>query len=69
MGLHESFVTIAVSLLIKPFFTLRGWHGEKCMYWNVSVALKCVWTSSTLSDAKRGPLKTSVSKNSNSALR
>ena len=32
------------------------------MYWNVSVALKCVWTSSILFDAKRGPLKTSVSR-------
>ena len=32
------------------------------MYWNVSVALKCFWTSSTLFEAKRGPLKTSVSK-------
>ena len=32
------------------------------MYWNVSVALKCVWTSSILFDAKRGPLKISVSK-------
>ena len=32
------------------------------MYWNVSVAFKCVWTSSILFDAKRGPLKTSVSK-------
>ena len=29
---------------------------------NVSVALKCVWISSTLLDAKRGPLETSVSK-------
>ena len=28
----------------------------------VSVALKCVWISSTLFDAKRGPLETSVSK-------
>ena len=32
------------------------------MYRNVSVALKCVSTSSTLFEAKRGPLKTSVSK-------
>ena len=32
------------------------------MYWKVSVALKCVWTSSILFDAKRGPLKTSISK-------
>ena len=32
------------------------------MYWKVSVALKCVWTSSILFDAKRRPLKTSVSK-------
>ena len=29
---------------------------------NVSVALKFVWISSTLFDAKRGPLETSVSK-------
>ena len=46
---------------MKPFLTLRGWHEDKCVYWNVSVALKCVWTSSILFDAKRGPLKTSVS--------
>ena len=52
----------SVSPLIKPFLTLRGWHEEKCVYWNVSVALKCVWTSSILFDAKTGPLKTSVSK-------
>ena len=52
----------SVSPLIKPLFTLRGWREEKCVYWNVSVALKCVWTSSILFDAKRGPLKTSVSK-------
>ena len=52
----------SISLLIKPFLTLSGWHEEKCVYWNVSVALKCVWTSSSLFDAKRGPLKTSVSK-------
>ena len=32
------------------------------MYWNVSVALKCVWTLSMLFDAKRGPWKTLVSK-------
>ena len=32
------------------------------MYWNVSIALKCVWTSSILFDARHGPLKTSVSK-------
>ena len=51
-----------VSPLIQPLFTLRGWYEEKCVYWNVSVALKCVWTSSILFDAKRGPLKTSVSK-------
>ena len=52
----------SVSSLIKPFLPLRGWHEEKCVYWNVSLALKCVWTSSILFDAKRGPLKTSVSK-------
>ena len=32
------------------------------MYRNVSVALKCAWTSSTLFEARRGPLKTSVPK-------
>ena len=52
----------SVPSLIKPFSTLRVWHEDKCVYWNVSVALKCVWTSSILFDAKRGPLKTSVSK-------
>ena len=51
-----------VSPLIKPFFTLRGWREEKCVYWNVSVALKFVWKLNILFDAKRGPLKTSVSK-------
>ena len=52
----------SVPSLIKPFLALRVWHEDKCVYWNVSVALKCVWTSSILFDAKRGPLKTSVSK-------
>ena len=32
------------------------------MFWDVSVALKCVWTSSTMFDAKRDPLKTLVPK-------
>ena len=31
------------------------------MHWNVFVALKPVWTSSILFDAKRGPLNTSLS--------
>ena len=35
---------------IKPLF--RGWCKEKCMYWNVSAALKCVWTLSSLFDEK-----------------
>ena len=52
----------SVSPLIKPFLTLRGWHEEKCVYRNVSVALKYDWTLSILFDAKRGPWKTSVSK-------
>jgi len=51
----------SVSPLMKPFLTLKGWHEEKCVYWKVSVALKCVLTSSILFDAKRGPLKASVS--------
>ena len=36
-----------VSPLMKHFLTLT-WREEKCVYWNVSVALKYVWTSSVL---------------------
>ena len=47
--------------LIKASLTVREWHEENCVYWHVAVALKCVWTSNILFDAKRGPLKTSLS--------
>ena len=50
-----------VCSVIKASSTVREWHEENCVYWNVAVALTCVWTSNILFHAKRGPLKTSVS--------
>jgi len=41
---------------------LRVCHEKKCVYWNISVAFKCVWTLSILFNAKRSSLKTSVLK-------
>ena len=32
----------SASLLIKPFLELYGRRDEKCVYWKVSVGLKCV---------------------------
>ena len=52
----------SVSLLIKPFSMLSGWHEEQCVYWNISVALKCVWTLNILFNVKCGPLKTLIPK-------
>ena len=51
------------SPLMKPFLTPGGWQLEKCVYWNVSVGLKCVFMSNIDSFANRSPLKTSVSRN------
>ena len=33
------------SPLMKPFLTPGGWQEVKCVYWKVSVGLKCVCTS------------------------
>ena len=33
------------SPLTNPFFTLGGWQEVKCVYWKVSLGLKCVFTS------------------------
>ena len=33
------------SPLTNPFFMLGGWQEVKCVYWKVSVGLKCVFTS------------------------
>ena len=46
--------------LIKPFLTPGGWEEEKCVYWNVSVGLKCVPTSRVDSLLNLLPLYTRV---------
>ena len=33
------------SPLIKRFLTPQGWQELKCVYWKVSVGLRCVHTS------------------------
>ena len=33
------------SPFIKPFLTPKGWQDVKCVYWKVSVGLKCVHMS------------------------
>ena len=37
--------SLKASPLIKPFLTPGGWQDVKCVYWKVSVGLKCVRTS------------------------
>ena len=37
--------SLKASPLIKPFLTPGGWQEVKCVYWKVSVGLKCVRTS------------------------
>ena len=51
------------SPFIKPFLTPNGWQDEKCIYWNVSVGLKCVPTSRINMLLKLSPLYTIVSRN------
>ena len=50
------------SPFIKPFLTPGGWQQEKCVYWNVSVGLTCVETSSFDSFFNLSPLYTHVSR-------
>ena len=54
----EEFVlrSLKTSPLIKPFLTPGGWQEEKCVYWNVSVGLKCVRTSRIDSFLNLSPL-------------
>lgn len=61
----EEFVrrSLIASPLMKPFLTPRGWQLEKCVYWNVSVGLKCVSRSNIDFSANCSPLKTFVSRN------
>ena len=58
----EEFVltSLKASPLIKPFLTPGGWQEEKCVYWNVSVGLKCVRTSRMDSFFNLLPLYTRV---------
>ena len=43
--------SLRASPLINPFFTSGAWQKEKCVYWNVSVGLKCARMSKTLNPA------------------
>ena len=45
------------------FFNLGGWDELKCVYWNVSVGLKCVRISRTESFRNLSPLEIVVSRN------
>ena len=51
------------SPLTNPFFTLGRWREVKCVYWNVSVGLKCVFTSRIDWSLNLVPLYTIVSRN------
>ena len=61
----EEFVlkSLKASPFTKPLFTPGGWHKVKCVYWKVSVGLKCVRKSSTESFLNLSPLYTVVCKN------
>ena len=50
------------SSLIKPFLTPGGWQNVKCVYWKVSVGLKCLRMSRIGSSLKLSPLYTHVSR-------
>ena len=54
--------SLKASPLIKPFLTPGGWQEEKCVYWKVSVGLKCVRTSRMDSFLNLSPLYTHVSR-------
>ena len=32
--------SLRASPFMSPFLTPAGWHGEKCVYWKVSVGFK-----------------------------
>ena len=56
------FLKDEVLLLIKPFFVLKGWQNEKCVYWKVPLGLKWVCESRILRVERRGPLNIYVSR-------
>ena len=51
------------SPLTNPFSTLGGWQEVKCVYWKVSVGLKCVFTPRIDLSLNLVPLYTVVSRN------
>ena len=51
------------SPLTNPFLTLGGWQEVKCVYWNVSVGLKCVFKSRIDCSLNLLPLYITVSRN------
>ena len=55
--------SLRASPLMKPFQMPGGWQESKCVYWKVSVGLKCVCTSRIECFLNRSPLYTHVSKN------
>ena len=59
--------SLKASPLIKPFLTPGGWQEEKCVYWNVSVGLKCVRTSSFDSFFNLSPFYIHVSRKGTSS--
>ena len=54
--------SLKASPLIKPFLTPGGWQEVKCVYWKVSVGLKCVRMSRMDSFLNFSPLSTHVSR-------
>ena len=54
--------SLKASPLIKPFLTPGGWQEVKCVYWKVSVSLKCARTSRMDSFFNLLPLYTHVSR-------
>ena len=55
--------SLRASPLMKPFLMPGGWQESMCVYWKVSVGLKCVLTSRIECFLNRSPLYTHVSKN------
>ena len=53
--------SLRASPLMKPLLTPGGWQDVKCVYWKVSVGLKCVRTSRMDSFLNLSPLYTHVS--------
>ena len=49
--------------LMKSFLTPGGWQALKCVYWKVSVGLKCMRTPRIECFLNRSPLYTQVCKN------